>query len=93
MLFRSFQLPCAKFLGVTDWRSAALTVIDRLFDCLVRWLAPMLPFNCEEAWTERHGAAGSVHLEEPVRCSGTAPAFVTARSATSQPDVGAPTAA
>ena len=44
-------------------RHAALTVIDRLFDCLVRWLAPMLPFTCEEAWGERHGAASSVHLE------------------------------
>jgi isoleucyl-tRNA synthetase len=44
-------------------RHAALSVIDRLFDCLVRWLAPMLPFTCEEAWTERHGEASSVHLE------------------------------
>jgi isoleucyl-tRNA synthetase len=44
-------------------RHAALTVIDRLFDCLVRWLAPMLPFTCEEAWAERHGGSSSVHLE------------------------------
>ncbi len=44
-------------------RHAALAVIDRLFECLVRWLAPMLPFTCEEAWMERHGASGSVHLE------------------------------
>jgi isoleucyl-tRNA synthetase len=44
-------------------RHAALTVIDRLFDHLVRWLAPMLPFTCEEAWIERHGDDGSVHLE------------------------------
>ena len=44
-------------------RHAALTVIDRLFESLVRWLAPILPFTCEEAWTERHGAARSVHLE------------------------------
>jgi len=44
-------------------RHAALTVIDRLFDHLVRWLAPMLPFTCEEAWSERHGDAASVHLE------------------------------
>jgi isoleucyl-tRNA synthetase len=44
-------------------RHAALTVIDKLFDCLVRWLAPMLPFTCEEAWTERHGERASVHLE------------------------------
>ena len=45
-------------------RHAALTVVDRLFDCLLRWLAPMLPFTCEEAWKERHGSSfGSVHLE------------------------------
>jgi isoleucyl-tRNA synthetase len=44
-------------------RHAALSVIDRLFECLVRWLAPMLPFTAEEAWIERHGDASSVHLE------------------------------
>jgi isoleucyl-tRNA synthetase len=44
-------------------RHAALTVIDILFDCLVRWLAPMLPFTCDEAWSERHGASTTVHLE------------------------------
>ena len=44
-------------------RHAALTVIDRLFDCLIRWLAPMIPFTCEEAWAERHGTDDSVHLE------------------------------
>src|SRR5690606_13136355 len=31
-------------------RKAALQVVDRLFDCLVAWLAPMLPFTMEEAW-------------------------------------------
>jgi isoleucyl-tRNA synthetase len=45
-------------------RRAALTVIDRLFDCLVKWLAPMLPFTMEEAWLHRHGGEGSVHLEQ-----------------------------
>jgi isoleucyl-tRNA synthetase len=44
-------------------RRAALTVIDRLFDCLVRWLAPMLPFTCDEAWIERHGKSACVHME------------------------------
>jgi isoleucyl-tRNA synthetase len=44
-------------------RKAALSVIERLFDCLVRWLAPMLPFTTEEAWADRPGNAGSVHLE------------------------------
>src|SRR5690606_4182624 len=47
----------------SEARHATLTVIDRLFDSLVRWLAPMLPFTCDEAWAERHGDAGSVHLE------------------------------
>jgi isoleucyl-tRNA synthetase len=44
-------------------RHAALTVIDRLFDCLVRWLAPMIPFTTDEAWSERHGDGSTVHLE------------------------------
>lgn len=44
-------------------RHAALTVIDKLFDCLVRWLAPMIPFTCDEAWAERRGGSSSVHLE------------------------------
>ena len=44
-------------------RHAALTMVDRLFDALVKWLAPMLPFTCEEAWTALHGEDGSVHLE------------------------------
>jgi isoleucyl-tRNA synthetase len=45
-------------------RRAALTVIDRLFDCLVKWLSPMLCFTMEEAWLSRHGGEGSVHLEQ-----------------------------
>jgi isoleucyl-tRNA synthetase len=46
-------------------RRAALTVIDRLFDRLVKWLAPLLPFTMEEAWGHRHGdGAGSVHLAQ-----------------------------
>ena len=44
-------------------RRAALTVIDRLFDRLVKWLAPFLPFTMEEAWLDRHPEARSVHLE------------------------------
>ncbi len=44
-------------------RHAALTVIDILFDTLVCWLAPMIPFTCDEAWGERHVGAGTVHLE------------------------------
>jgi isoleucyl-tRNA synthetase len=46
-------------------RRAARTVLDRVFDCLARWLAPMLCFTAEEAWLARHGdgAATSVHLQ------------------------------
>jgi isoleucyl-tRNA synthetase len=46
-------------------RRATRTVLDRTFDCLVRWLAPILCFTAEEAWLARHGdAAGrSIHLE------------------------------
>src|SRR5207344_1580657 len=52
--------------GVDDiGRRATRTVLDRTFDCLVRWLAPILAFTAEEAWLARHGDAPgrSVHLE------------------------------
>ncbi|MBI4185255.1 MAG: isoleucine--tRNA ligase [Proteobacteria bacterium] len=43
-------------------RRAARTVLDRLFDCLSAWLAPVLCFTAEEAWRARGaGAGGSVH--------------------------------
>lgn len=45
-------------------RRAALHVIRTLFDCLVTWLAPMLPFTMEEAWLSRNPEAASVHLEQ-----------------------------
>ena len=45
-------------------RRAARTVLDTLFECLVRWLAPVLAFTCEEAWLTRHpGEDGSIHFE------------------------------
>ncbi len=45
-------------------RRAARTVLDRVFDCLARWLAPVLCFTAEEAWLSRHGDGPetSVHL-------------------------------
>src|SRR6266446_4811877 len=52
--------------GVDDVRRrAARTVLDHTFECLVRWLAPILCFTAEEAWLARHGEADdrSVHLE------------------------------
>jgi isoleucyl-tRNA synthetase len=46
-------------------RRAVRTVLDRVFDCLTRWLAPVLCFTAEEAWLSRHGdgPTSSVHLE------------------------------
>ncbi len=45
-------------------RRAARTVLDQVFECLVRWLAPVLCFTAEEAWLTRHGDGdrSSVHL-------------------------------
>ncbi|HJU18199.1 MAG TPA: isoleucine--tRNA ligase [Stellaceae bacterium] len=46
-------------------RRALRTVLDRCFECLVRWLAPVVAFTAEEAWLARHGDAlgESVHLQ------------------------------
>ncbi len=45
-------------------RKAAVQVVRHLFECLVTWLAPMLPFTTEEAWLERYPRRESVHLEQ-----------------------------
>lgn len=45
-------------------RRASLAVIRKLFECLVTWLAPVLPFTAEEAWLSRDPSAVSVHLEQ-----------------------------
>ncbi len=44
-------------------RRAARTVLDRLHRALACWLAPVLVFTAEEAWTARFGDAESVHLQ------------------------------
>ena len=46
-------------------RRAVRTVLDRTFDALVRWLAPVVCFTAEEAWLIRHGdvPGRSIHLE------------------------------
>ncbi|MXN66154.1 isoleucine--tRNA ligase [Stappia sp. GBMRC 2046] len=45
-------------------RKASLYVIDKLFNCVTVWLAPVLPFTMEEAWLERNGdEKSSVHME------------------------------
>jgi isoleucyl-tRNA synthetase len=44
-------------------RKAALTVIDKLCDSILKWLAPVLSFTTEEAWhLYRPDAEPSVHL-------------------------------
>jgi isoleucyl-tRNA synthetase len=45
-------------------RKAAIVVVRHLFDRLVTWLAPMMPFTMEEAWLERYPDVASVHLEQ-----------------------------
>ena len=45
-------------------RRSSLFVIRKLFDCLVLWFAPMMPFTTEEAWLSRDPNAESVHLEQ-----------------------------
>jgi isoleucyl-tRNA synthetase len=45
-------------------RKAAVEVVRHLFDRLVTWLAPMLPFTMEEAWLDRYPSSPSVHLEQ-----------------------------
>ena len=45
-------------------RRASLTVLDELFTCLTRWLAPILCFTSEEAYLCRYPEAkDSVHLK------------------------------
>ena len=44
-------------------RRSARTLLDILFHCLLRWLAPSLVFTCEEAWMAR-GNKKSIHLED-----------------------------
>jgi isoleucyl-tRNA synthetase len=46
-------------------RRAARTALDLVFDCLAKWLAPVLCFTAEDAWLCRHGDAesASVHLQ------------------------------
>jgi isoleucyl-tRNA synthetase len=48
----------------SERRRAYRTVLDTLFNALVRWLAPALVFTSEEVWGTRFPDAGSVHLLE-----------------------------
>jgi isoleucyl-tRNA synthetase len=44
-------------------RKAALTTIDTICDAVLKWLAPVLSFTCDEAWAQyRPSGPPSVHL-------------------------------
>src|SRR5579883_1597457 len=44
-------------------RKAALTTVDIICDAVLKWLAPILSFTCDEAWLQyRPDGATSVHL-------------------------------
>jgi isoleucyl-tRNA synthetase len=44
-------------------RKAALTTIDIICDAILKWLAPVLSFTCDEAWAMyKPGSEASVHL-------------------------------
>ncbi len=45
-------------------RRGALEAIDHIFRAITLWLAPILVFTSEEAWTMRDPKAHSVHLEQ-----------------------------
>jgi isoleucyl-tRNA synthetase len=46
-------------------RRAYRTVLDTVFEALIRWISPILCFTAEEVWQTRHPRAGmSVHLLE-----------------------------
>ncbi|HEY5712516.1 MAG TPA: isoleucine--tRNA ligase [Allosphingosinicella sp.] len=45
-------------------RRAYRTVLDTVFQALVRWTSPILCFTAEEVWTTRYPESGSVHLLE-----------------------------
>ena len=48
-------------------RRACRTVLDLVHRCLCTWLAPVLCFTAEDAWTARFGDRTSVHLEHLVQ--------------------------
>ena len=44
-------------------RRSSRTLLNLIFDHLIRWMAPSLSFTCEEAWKAR-GKKTSIHLED-----------------------------
>jgi isoleucyl-tRNA synthetase len=45
-------------------RKASIEVVRHLFNCLIKWTAPLLPFTTEEAWLSLYADRKSVHLEQ-----------------------------
>jgi isoleucyl-tRNA synthetase len=45
-------------------RRGALQVIEHIFRSVIVWLAPILVFTTEEAWSARDAAHRSIHLEQ-----------------------------
>ncbi len=58
---RKDTIYCDKFESIK--RKSARTLLDILFNKLVKWLAPTLVFTCEEAWAARNNKT-SIHLED-----------------------------
>jgi len=61
----------------TDKRRAYRTVLNVLFEALVRYAAPVLVFTAEEVWTTRYPDGGSVHLLEWPDFAALLPSSVT----------------
>ncbi|KAG1650431.1 Isoleucine--tRNA ligase [Nymphon striatum] len=49
-------------------RKASLQVVGLLFDRIVTWMAPIMPFTMEETWQNRYPNSESVHLEQFRTC-------------------------
>jgi isoleucyl-tRNA synthetase len=47
----------------SEKRRASLEAVEHIFRAVTIWLAPILPFTCEESWLSRYSGAESVHLE------------------------------
>ncbi len=47
----------------SEKRRASLAVVEHIFRAVTIWLAPILPFTCEETWLSRNPDADSVHLQ------------------------------
>ncbi len=47
----------------SEKRRSARSLLDIIFNFMVRWLAPFLSFTCEEAWKSR-GNIESIHLQD-----------------------------